>query len=113
MEQLLERLRKFRDERNWSQFHTPKDLAISVTIEAAELLELFQWRKEDSAPDSKLIEAAENEVADVFLYLLLLCDGLGINLVSAADRKITRNEARFPVASAWGVAKPDDESSSE
>jgi NTP pyrophosphatase (non-canonical NTP hydrolase) len=110
---LIDRLRQFRDARDWSQFHTPKDLAISVSIEAAELLELFQWRKEAEPIDATLVEKVRGEAADVFLYLLLLCDQLGIDLVAAANAKIDHNERRFPAERARGVAKPDDQSADQ
>jgi NTP pyrophosphatase (non-canonical NTP hydrolase) len=110
VDELTERLRAFRDARNWGQFHTVKDLAISISVEAAELLEIFQWRTETVEPDGALIEKAKGEVADVFLYLLLLCDKLGIDLVAASETKIAKNEIRFPVKTAFGVAKPNDES---
>src|SRR5688500_14725529 len=74
MEPLLRRLRQFRDERNWSQFHTPKDLAISVSIEAGELLELFQWRSDSDSVEDEVRVAVADEAADVLLYLLMLCD---------------------------------------
>ncbi|MGO4449084.1 nucleotide pyrophosphohydrolase [Phyllobacterium sp. TAF24] len=108
MEQLIKELRKFRDERNWAQFHTPKDLSISVSVEAAELLELFQWRAETKPVDAELTAGIQNEAADVFLYLLLLCDAVGIDLLTAAKEKIRQNEQRFPVVSSHGVAKPED-----
>ena len=107
---LLARLRRFRDERDWSQFHTAKDLAISVSVEAGELLELFQWRREGEPVDADVREKAASEAADVLLYLLLFCDQAGVDLVAAADAKIDRNERRFPVASSHGVAKPEDAS---
>jgi NTP pyrophosphatase (non-canonical NTP hydrolase) len=108
LEQLIARLRRFRDARDWSQFHTPKDLAISVSVEAGELLELFQWRKEIAEIDEAFVEKARGEVADVFLYLLLLCDRLDIDLIEASNAKIDRNEKRFPADQAFGVAKPGD-----
>lgn len=95
MEHLIERLRKFRDERDWGQFHNPKDLAISVSIEASELLELFQWRPENSPIDKELKSALEGEIADVFLYLLLLCEKVGVDLEEIARKKIDLNEKRF------------------
>ncbi len=108
MDALLNRLKKFRDERDWQQFHTPKDLAISVSVEAAELLELFQWRDATLPPDDELIMGVRNEAADVFIYLLLLCDGVGVDLLESVHAKIDLNERRFPSASARGVAKPTD-----
>lgn len=110
LDQLIVRLRAFRDARNWSQYHTPKDLALSVSVEAGELLELFQWRKEAEPVDEALAAALADEAADVLLYLLLLSDKAGVDLISAAHRKIDRNEARFPAERAFGVAKPNDES---
>lgn len=108
LDEIVGRLRQFRDARDWSQFHTSKDFAISVSVEAAELLELFQWRKETEPVDAALVEKASGEAADVFLYLLLLCDQLGVDLMAAANAKIDQNERRFPAESARGVAKPDD-----
>ncbi len=109
MDELLNRLRRFRDERGWSKFHTPKDLAISVSVEAAELLELFQWRPTDEPPDPKLVTALRSECADVLLYLVLLSDAVGFDLADAAKEKISFNELRFPRASSQGVAKPVDQ----
>ncbi|MEP2706250.1 MAG: nucleotide pyrophosphohydrolase [Roseibium sp.] len=110
MENLTNKLRQFRDERNWQKFHTPKDLAISVSVEAAELLELFQWRDSSDLVDEELAGNARSEVADVFLYLLMFCDALGIDLEAAAEEKIEKNRRRFPVESSHGVAKPIDRS---
>ena len=109
MKQLIEELRRFRDERDWGQFHTPKDLAISVSVEAAELLELFQWQKEADQLDPEVRDKASGEAADVLMYLLLLCDRLEIDLVTAARDKLDRNRRRFPVAGSRGVAKPVDQ----
>ena len=106
---IIEQLRHFRDERNWQQFHTPKDLAISTSVEAAELLELFQWRPETEPSDDVLRGKAESEAADVFLYLLMLCDTLGIDLEKAAFEKIEKNRRRFPVETSFGIAKPGEE----
>ncbi|KAB2699302.1 nucleotide pyrophosphohydrolase [Ochrobactrum sp. Kaboul] len=108
MEELIEKLRKFRDDRNWAQFHTPKDLAISVSVEANELLEIFQWKNEDQKPTIQELEGIKNEVADVLLYLLLLCDKFDINLEIEARKKIARNEKRFPIESSFGISKPID-----
>ncbi len=105
---LLDRLRRFRDERNWAQFHSPKNLAISVSVEAGELLELFQWRAESLVLTESEVGSASSEIADVYLYLLLLSDALGIDMVEAAHAKITRNEQRFPVDEAKDIAKPKD-----
>jgi NTP pyrophosphatase (non-canonical NTP hydrolase) len=99
MELLLDSIRKFRDERDWRRFHTPKDVAIALSIEAAELLELFQWSGPSGALDDKLLEHARGEIADIFTYLVYFCDAAGIDLSSATFAKLRRNEARFPSGS--------------
>jgi NTP pyrophosphatase (non-canonical NTP hydrolase) len=104
MEQFLEQIRRFRDTREWGQFHTPKDLAISISVEAAELLEIFQWVRGDQPVDDKMVERARGEAADVFVYLLYFCDALRIDLLTAAAEKVRQNESRYTVASSFGVA---------
>lgn len=106
MDGLRERLKNFCADREWGKFHKPKDLAVSVSIEAAELLELFQWLPDDSAIDEDMKANIANEAADVLMYLVLLCDNSGIDLLAAANAKIDRNEERFPVETSRGVAKP-------
>lgn len=106
LERLTSRLRKFRDERGWRKFHTPKDLAISISIEAAELLEIFQWEPSEKPLDAKLKAELADEAADVLLYLLMLCDIAEVDIITAAESKIAINEARFPVERAFGIAKP-------
>jgi NTP pyrophosphatase (non-canonical NTP hydrolase) len=97
---LHDRLVEFRDRRNWRKFHTPKDLALSISIESAELLELFQWKSEaDIAAmrnEREFTDKAGDEIADVLIYLVLLAGELGIDPVEAAMSKISRNENRFP-----------------
>lgn len=98
--ELHDRLVDFRDRRDWKKFHRPKDLALSVSIESAELLELFQWKTDDEIEAAKISgafsEAASDEIADVLIYLVLLAGELGIDPVAAAHEKITHNEKRFP-----------------
>lgn len=110
MQPLMQRILKFRDERNWKQFHSPKDLAISVSVEAAELLEIFQWRPSDKALGAEELAQAKAEAADILIYLMLFSEALGFDLVEAADEKISLNEKRFPVSVAYGVARPRDAS---
>jgi NTP pyrophosphatase (non-canonical NTP hydrolase) len=102
-------LLKFRDDRNWKQFHTLKDLIISLNLESAELLELTQWKTEEELSslrsDAGFREALRDECADVLLYLLLICDATGIDLLDAAASKIVKNAARYPVAASYGSAK--------
>lgn len=90
---------KFRDARDWRQFHTPKNLAISISLEASELLELFQWHEA-----TILHREAREEVADVAIYLLLFCHETGIDLRQAIADKIAINEKKYPVDKARGRA---------
>ncbi len=105
--ELKEKIRKFRDDRNWAQFHNPKDMAISISIEAAELLEHFQW-KDKLEVDKKVKEdknKIEEEMADIYIYLLEMSDNLGIDLIEAAKKKMAKNEIKYPVEKAKGNAK--------
>lgn len=100
-------LRAFASEREWEQFHSPKNLATALSVEAAELLEHFQWLTEEqsrSMPDDKRDAVAE-EVADVFLYLLQLSDKLGIDPLDAARKKLQINALKYPVERAKGTSK--------
>ena len=104
---LVQSLRTFADERDWAQFHSPKNLASALSVEAAELLEHFQWLTE---AQSRAITAEKQqevaaEAADVFLYLLQLCDKLNIDLLDAAQRKLQANAQKYPVATARGSSK--------
>lgn len=102
------RLSEFAAKRDWEQFHTPKNLASALTVEAAELLEQFQWlTAEGSTVDSlsdKQLDAIQQEVADVGIYLLRICDVLGIDLERAIDRKLEINTEKYPVELAKGNA---------
>ena len=106
MDEVLTRIRKFRDERDWMQFHDPKNLAVSIAIEAAELLEHFQWKdKEEAAAHvSENRESIADEIADVAIYLFELADNLGVDLNKAIHTKLDKNEAKYPVEKARGVA---------
>ncbi len=101
MDQVMQRLRQFRDDRNWKQFHNPKDLAIALSIEASELLEAFLWK----APEAADIEKVKEELADVLAYALLLSDAYGFDVQKIVLDKIERNEAKYPVDKAKGSAK--------
>jgi dCTP diphosphatase len=103
VEELLEALRKFRDERDWAKFHTPKDLAVSVSIEAGELLELFQWRHDGHATDDLDVKHVADEASDVLIYALLLFDRLGLDPKKEVLAKIALNAKRFPVEKSFGV----------
>lgn len=101
MDQVLQRLRQFRDERDWQQFHNPKDLAVALSIEASELLEAFLWKTPEAANPDKVKE----ELADVLAYALLLSDAYGFDVQKIVLEKIERNEQKYPVAKAKGSAK--------
>ena len=104
LQPLIDALRAFAHARDWEQFHTPKNLACALAGEAAELLEHFQWltdAQSKSLSPAKTAEVAA-EAADVFLYLLQLCDKLGIDLVAAAEQKMLVNAQKYPVETARG-----------
>jgi NTP pyrophosphatase (non-canonical NTP hydrolase) len=97
---------KFREERDWKQFHNAKDVAVSLALEAAELLELTQWRngKELDEHLAKNREAIADELADIFGWILVLAHDQKIDLADALRRKLIKNEEKYPVAKARGVA---------
>lgn len=99
--------RRFAEARDWPQFHTPKNLAMALSVEAAELLECFQWLTPEQSAQlaGRERHAVEEEVADVLLYLLRLSDVLGIDLLQAAQRKMAVNARKYPVALARGSAR--------
>lgn len=104
---LRDRLRTFAAARDWNQFHSPKNLAIALSVEAGELLEHFQWisdRASLALPPNKLGEI-KAEMADVLLYLIRLADVLNVDLVQAADGKIEANSRKYPVEKSRGSAK--------
>ncbi|OWT62044.1 nucleotide pyrophosphohydrolase [Candidimonas nitroreducens] len=101
MDQVMQRLRQFRDDRDWKQFHNPKDLAVALSIEAGELLEAFLWK----APEAANPEKVKEELADVLAYALLLSDAYGFDVQKIVLEKIERNEAKYPIDKARGSAK--------
>lgn len=103
-EEITAKLCKFRDDRDWAQFHNSKDLALALSIEAAELNELFLWK----APEDVNIEKLKNELADVFAYGLLLLEKHGLNFREILEEKIKQNEKKYPVALAKGKAEKYD-----
>jgi NTP pyrophosphatase (non-canonical NTP hydrolase) len=105
--QLRDALRKFAEERDWDQYHSPKNLASALSVEAAELLERFQWLTEDQSrnqPPEELQKERE-EMADFLNYLERLADKLDVNLLEAAREKIGKNAQKYPVGKARGSAK--------
>lgn len=104
---LQKQIRRFCDDRNWDQFHNPKDLSISLSLEAAEVLEHFQWKNDDEMARhviEKKMEVGE-ELADVFYWVLLLANKLDIDLVEAFEEKMKKNEAKYPIEKAQGSHK--------
>jgi len=107
MKELTEKLRKFADERDWEQFHSPKNLSMALSAEVAEIVELFQWLTEEESyklPPDKLDKVKE-EIGDVMIYLVRLSDKLGIDPLSAAKEKNKINEEKYPAKKAKGSAK--------
>ena len=98
-----ERIRRFRDERDWSQFHTPENLAKSIVIESAELLECFQWNADDYD-----IQHVKEELADVLVYAQHLLDSLGLDPDEIINMKMDQNEKKYPVEKAKGSAAKYD-----
>jgi len=98
-EKLLNKIIKFRDDRNWSQYHNPKDLAISLSLEASELLELFQWNSSEETVNNNLDEIKE-ELADVLIYSILLSDKLDIDIEKIIKNKLEKSKEKYPVEKA-------------
>lgn len=107
-QETINQVLKFRDDRNWKQFHNPKDLAISISLEAAELLEVFQWSGSDTLCESKKDKIKE-ELADVLNYCILMADVCGLDMDEIVQEKIKCNNAKYPVEKAKGSAKKYDE----
>ncbi len=104
-EEIIQALLKFRNERDWEQFHNPKDLALALNIEAGELLEAFLWKNAEDADTEKVKE----ELADVIAYALLLADKYKFDVVDIVTAKIKKNEKKYPVDKAKGTAKKYNE----
>ena len=104
---LRNQLRRFAEARDWQQFHTPKNLAMALSVEAAELLECFQWLTPEQSVQlaGRERHAVEEEIADVLLYLLRLSDVLGIDPLQAAKRKMVVNARNYPVTVARGSVR--------
>lgn len=113
IDRLQRRLAEFAAARGWEPFHTPKNLAVALSVEASELVEIFQWLTPEQS--AKVMEEPEtahrvaDEVADVLAYLLQFCEVLGVDVLDALAAKIDRNELRFPVPGAPGVDRHSSE----
>ena len=101
VEEITQALIKFRNERDWEQFHTPKDLAVAISVEASELLECFLWKVDADADPEKVKE----ELADVFAFSFLMANRFGFNIKEMVLSKIEKNRAKYPIDKAKGTAK--------
>ena len=107
-QETINQVLKFRDDRNWKQFHNPKDLALSISLEAAELLEVFQWSGSDTECADKVYKIRE-ELADVLSYCILMADRCGLDMDEIVQEKMKRNGEKYPVEKARDSAKKYDE----
>ncbi len=109
VKKLVQLVAEFRDKRDWKQFHNPKDLAISISIEAGELLEIFQWKNEAEAKallsDPAKRKRVEEELADIVIFCFSMSDATGIDIEEAIKKKLEQNEKKYPVEKAKGSAK--------
>lgn len=104
MDKAIQALLKFRDERDWKQFHNSKDLALAISIEAAELNELFLWKQGEQVEDV-VIERLKDELADVLAFALLLAEKHGLDPEELVLEKVRKNEEKYPAHKAKGTAK--------
>ena len=104
----MDRINQFRDERDWRKFHNEKDLAISISLEASELLELFQWKKSEEVVEKSLQEIRE-ELADVFIYSFMMADNLNLDVEEIIKSKLDLNEQKYPVEKSRGSNKKYNE----
>ena len=107
LKKIQARLREFAENRDWDQFHSPKNLAMALSVEVAEIAEHFQWLTEEQSKNlsQEKLEQIGTELADTFIYLIRLADKLDIDLIEAANRKIDINDQNYPVDKSKGNAK--------
>ena len=105
--EIQDKLEIFASERDWEQFHTPKNLSMALSVEASELVEIFQWLKpeESNSPNQKQIQEINSEVADIAMYLLRFCSVLGIDIEEAIEKKLEKNALKYPVNLSKGNAQ--------
>lgn len=108
MKELMNRINQFRDDRDWRKFHNEKDLAISISLEASELLELFQWKNSEEVVEKSLQEIRE-ELADVFIYSFMMADNLNLDVEEIIKSKLDLNEQKYPVEKSRGSNKKYNE----
>lgn len=105
--EITDKIKKFRDDRDWMQFHSPKNMAVSIAIEAAELLQEFQWKNKQQveAYIDHNKERVQDEIADIAVYVFELADNLNIDLIKAMSDKIEKNKQKYPIEKAKGISK--------
>ena len=108
MQELISKIVEFRESRNWKQFHNAKDLAISLSLEASELLELFQWKDSETVLIEKYQEL-QDEIADIFYYVLLISHDAGFDLEKALLNKLKQNDKKYPIEKSFGSNKKYNE----
>ena len=108
MKEIIEKITKFRDDRDWKQFHTPKNIASAISIEAAELNEIFLWKKDEESFNVNKEKVSE-ELADVLIYSLLMLDTFNLDFNEIIDKKIKKNTTNYPVKKSKGTAKKYNE----
>ena len=109
IEDIAARLKKFAEKRDWDQYHSPKNIAISLAVEAGELLEIFQWLPENPPYDDSVQYKASEEIADILIYAIMFSFKMKIDLEKAVLNKIMLNEEKYPVDKARGSAKKYNE----
>src|SRR5690554_4057880 len=107
LEAVRQRLREFAEARDWDQFHSPKNLSMALSVEASELVECFQWLTEEQSKSlsAQQLAAVTDEIADVKLYLIRLADKFGVDISTAIEQKILKNEATYPDEKVKGSSK--------
>ena len=107
LDELRKRIANFAEERDWNQFHSPKNLAMALIVEAGELVEQFQWMKQSESFNlsKEKLKAVEDELADIFVYLIRIADKLGVDLMSVAMKKIDSNDVKYPADIVRGSAR--------
>lgn len=111
MKQLIKDLRQFAEERNWNKYHSPKNLAMALSVEVGELVEHFQWLTQGESYElgGDKLDKIKEEIGDILIYLTNLADKLGIDPLEAAKQKLIMNELKYPVEKAKGNARKYDE----
>ena len=99
LEKYKQKIKEFADDRNWDQYHTPKNLAMALSVEASELVEIFQWLKQDESKNLSLedVQSVKEELADIFIYLIRIADKFDIKLEEAVIEKLNKNAEKFPI----------------